>query len=196
MGNLFSKPKPQGPPRVPTDKVVPMYDADDNAVNRAIIMLFMMKFDDVLDPEKLRSSLEKLLNRDGWRKLGARMRLNVSSTKKSKFNGRGGKNHPSLIRPIPTWHKNGTHPIPSILTEPAGKRQARLPHPGAVRREAAGLRVLARAAHGGHRRAPARVAAAAVGDLEAGDGGAGGQVPAADAARGRAAEYCRLLPAG
>lgn len=78
MGNLLSKPKPQAPPRVPTDKVVPLHYTDDNRINRAIIMLFMMKFDDVLDPDKLRFALEKLLSRDDWRKLGARMRLNVS----------------------------------------------------------------------------------------------------------------------
>ncbi|RYP25909.1 hypothetical protein DL768_011673 [Monosporascus sp. mg162] len=75
MGNLFSKPKPHAP-RVPTDKVIPLHKMDDQGVNRAIIMLLMMRFDDVLDPEKLQSSLDKLLSRDDWRKLGARLKLN------------------------------------------------------------------------------------------------------------------------
>lgn len=68
---------PQVPSIVPTDTIVPLSAGDDNFVNKSIVMLFMMRFDDVLDPDKLRVSLEKLLERDGWRKLGARLRLNV-----------------------------------------------------------------------------------------------------------------------
>ncbi|KAF9873177.1 lysR family regulatory protein [Colletotrichum karsti] len=68
--------KPQPPTTVPSDTIIPLNGNDDNYVNRCIVMLFMMRFDDVLDPEKLRSSLEKLLERKGWRKLGARLRLN------------------------------------------------------------------------------------------------------------------------
>ncbi|KAI7198592.1 hypothetical protein KC316_g3977 [Hortaea werneckii] len=57
--NLFrSKPKPQPPPKVPSDEH------------------FFSRFDDVLDPEKLRKALERLLQIGGWRKLGARLRLN------------------------------------------------------------------------------------------------------------------------
>lgn len=38
----------------------------------------MFVFDDVLDAEKLRDSLEKLARHDGWNKLGARLRKDVS----------------------------------------------------------------------------------------------------------------------
>ncbi|KAI1358084.1 hypothetical protein F5Y08DRAFT_127794 [Xylaria arbuscula] len=76
MGNLLSKSKQQAPPAVATDTVVPMHAMDDNSINRSMVIMFMMRFDDVLDPEKLKSSLEKLLSRDDWRKLGARLRLN------------------------------------------------------------------------------------------------------------------------
>ncbi|KAI1328002.1 hypothetical protein F5Y16DRAFT_370358 [Xylariaceae sp. FL0255] len=76
MGNLVSKSKPQALPTVPTDTVIPMHSCDDTPINRSMVVMFMMRFDDVLDPSKLRSSLEKLLSRDDWRKLGARVRLN------------------------------------------------------------------------------------------------------------------------
>ncbi|KAF2964405.1 hypothetical protein GQX73_g9178 [Xylaria multiplex] len=76
MGNLLSKSGPRAPPAVPTDTIVPMHHMDDNSINRSMVVMFMMRFDDVLDPEKLKDSLEKLLSRDDWRKLGARIRLN------------------------------------------------------------------------------------------------------------------------
>ncbi|KAI1632585.1 hypothetical protein F4809DRAFT_656142 [Biscogniauxia mediterranea] len=77
MVNLFFwKRRRPSPPKVPTDTVIPLHSFDDRPINRSIQLLFMMRFDDVLDPEKLRSSLEKLLEREGWRKLGARLRRN------------------------------------------------------------------------------------------------------------------------
>ncbi|KAI1110651.1 hypothetical protein F5Y14DRAFT_428313 [Nemania sp. NC0429] len=76
MGNLLSKSKPQALSAVATDTVVPMHHQDDTSINRSMVLIFMMRFDDVLDPRKLKDSLEKLLSRDDWRKLGARIRLN------------------------------------------------------------------------------------------------------------------------
>ncbi|OHF02037.1 hypothetical protein CORC01_02616 [Colletotrichum orchidophilum] len=76
MGSWFSRVKPKAPATVATDTVIPLNANDDNVFNRAIAMAFMMRFDDVLDPERLHSSLTKLLDREGWRKLGARLRLN------------------------------------------------------------------------------------------------------------------------
>ncbi|KAI7602992.1 hypothetical protein KC346_g12101, partial [Hortaea werneckii] len=43
---------------------------------RALVLHFFSRFDDVLDPEKLRQALDRLLHIGGWRKLGARLRLN------------------------------------------------------------------------------------------------------------------------
>ncbi|KAK7754161.1 hypothetical protein SLS62_003738 [Diatrype stigma] len=55
-GNQLSKPKLLAPPRVPTDKAIPLHSADDHQTFRAIVLLSLMKSDDVLDPEKLRGS--------------------------------------------------------------------------------------------------------------------------------------------
>lgn len=67
-------------PKVPSDTIIPVHYWDDTALCRSAILYDLMRFDNVLDVEKLKLSLEKLLNREGWRKLGARVRLNVVIT--------------------------------------------------------------------------------------------------------------------
>lgn len=62
---------------MPGDEVIPMFSADDKPHNRAMVVEFTYRFDDVLDSQKLKSSLERLLELGEWRKLGARVRLNV-----------------------------------------------------------------------------------------------------------------------
>jgi hypothetical protein len=74
--DLLSK-KPIAPERVPTDEVIPLFSRDDTAPNRAVALEFTMVFEDVMDAEQLSGALWKLLERPGWRKLGARLRLTV-----------------------------------------------------------------------------------------------------------------------
>lgn len=69
--------KSAAPARVPTDTVIPFHFFDDTPLWRAFILYSMFVFDDVLDPTKLQDSLETLAKRDGWRKLGARLRRDV-----------------------------------------------------------------------------------------------------------------------
>lgn len=69
-------------PVVATDTVIPLHSLDGNHINASILLYFLLRFDDVLDTEKLRDALQKLLNRDGWRKLGARLRINVGQPRK------------------------------------------------------------------------------------------------------------------
>lgn len=71
---------PAAPARVPTDKVIPLHFWDDSPLYRRIALYNLKVFDDVLDPEMLRSSLEALVSQDTWRKLGGRLRKNVSDT--------------------------------------------------------------------------------------------------------------------
>lgn len=73
---MWFQKKRAAPVKVPTDTVIPLWSADDTDFNRTVVVTFMLKFDDVLDPEKLGLSLEKLISRPGWRKLGARLREN------------------------------------------------------------------------------------------------------------------------
>jgi hypothetical protein len=67
------------PERIATDTVLPLHPMDDTSVNKSFVLYLMLRFDDVLDPERLRSSLETLLEHGNWRKLGARLRLNVGT---------------------------------------------------------------------------------------------------------------------
>lgn len=78
MAFLWSKKRPT-PDRVPTDDVVPLHLFDGMDVYRAIVVDLALRFDDVLDHEKLRLALVRLLEIGNWRKLGARLRRNVHS---------------------------------------------------------------------------------------------------------------------
>lgn len=65
------------PAQVETDKVIPVGFLDNNALVTRIVLYNLMVFDDVLDPEKLRDTLDRLVQRPGWGKMGARLRSNV-----------------------------------------------------------------------------------------------------------------------
>ncbi|KAI5918060.1 hypothetical protein F4810DRAFT_726330 [Camillea tinctor] len=119
---LFWKTPRAAPPKVPTDTVIPLHAFDDRPINKSIQLLFLMRFDDVLDPEKLRSSLEKLLAREGWCKLGARLRLNS----KGKLDYHVPASYDRETRPaIAFSHLQyetaiGEHPLASRLPRPDG----------------------------------------------------------------------------
>jgi hypothetical protein len=76
MAFLFSK-KQITPEIVPTDTVIPLHYWDDHEVFRCIVVDFALRFDDVLDHEKLRRALARLMEIGNWRKLGARLRIKV-----------------------------------------------------------------------------------------------------------------------
>jgi hypothetical protein len=59
------------------DRVVPLHFFEDSLLVQGNNMAVSLVFDDVLDPEMLRSSLEGLVKRDGWQRLGGRLRKNV-----------------------------------------------------------------------------------------------------------------------
>jgi hypothetical protein len=105
LAELF-KGKPNAPERVLTDTVIPLFDGDDTRPNRSIAPEFTMKFDEVLDAEKISGALWKLIDRPGWKKLGARLRLNV--------------------------HLYTASISVRILTLFTGQRQTRIPHPRAI----------------------------------------------------------------
>lgn len=76
MWSFLGRGAPPQPPTVASDTVIPLFDDDDSKIFRSMVLCCMLRFDDVLDPEKLRASLAKLLERRDWRKPGARIRLN------------------------------------------------------------------------------------------------------------------------
>lgn len=60
-----------------TDKVFTLGEFDDVVVRNSILYC-MFLFNDVLDVSKLCTSLNSLLKQEGWHKIGARLRRNVS----------------------------------------------------------------------------------------------------------------------
>lgn len=64
-------------PTVSTDTIVPVHIFDDNAINRSVLLYITLRFDAVLDPERLRHGLQRLMELGDWRKLGARVRKTV-----------------------------------------------------------------------------------------------------------------------
>ncbi|KAJ9136939.1 Transferase family domain-containing protein [Pleurostoma richardsiae] len=74
MGLFSGKRAP--PPRVPTDEVQPVHFFDDLDSYRGLVMCWTLVFEDVLDAEKLRDALARLLETGEWRRLGGRLRLN------------------------------------------------------------------------------------------------------------------------
>lgn len=47
--------------RVPSDDVLPAWFFDDSPMMRDVVMRLLIRFDDILDPDKLHSSLDTLL---------------------------------------------------------------------------------------------------------------------------------------
>lgn len=65
------------PTVVPTDKIIPLHWFEDGVMWKKVIVYTLFVFDDALSPDKLRDSLERLVDREGYRKLGGRLRRNV-----------------------------------------------------------------------------------------------------------------------
>ncbi|EUC29005.1 hypothetical protein COCCADRAFT_40559 [Bipolaris zeicola 26-R-13] len=74
--NKLRKSKGEFSARASTDQVIPFHALDDGYVNRHVVMEATYRFDDVLDVDRLRLALHRLMQRDGWKKLGARIRQN------------------------------------------------------------------------------------------------------------------------
>ncbi|KAM7197241.1 putative lysr family regulatory protein [Rhypophila sp. PSN 637] len=65
-------------PPVATDDVIPCGGFDDTRTVRSIIMGCAFRFNEVLDCDKIHAALARLLEIGEWRKLGGRLRLNLS----------------------------------------------------------------------------------------------------------------------
>lgn len=68
--------------------VYPLHALDDLPVNRYFLS-WMMRFNDVLDGEKLHDSLSRLLEIGDWRKLGGRLKYKVWTGRAAACDGAG-----------------------------------------------------------------------------------------------------------
>ncbi len=76
MNFLFGGPR--APQPVSTDTVIPIHFFDDHPIFRRVVLYNLLAFDDVLNVDKLHTTLTRLVQRDTWRKLGGRVRKDVS----------------------------------------------------------------------------------------------------------------------
>ncbi|EOA89578.1 uncharacterized protein SETTUDRAFT_146600 [Exserohilum turcica Et28A] len=83
MSSLFNFVTGQrsSPRRIPTDTIIPLHSRDDTHQNRNISVEFTMRIDNVLDAHQIADALWKLLEKPGWKKLGARLRMNKQNGK-------------------------------------------------------------------------------------------------------------------
>lgn len=77
MEFLFGR-KPTKKP-VPGDRVVPLHFFENSLLVQGNNMAVSLVFEAVLDPQKLRDSLEGLVKREGWQRLGGRLNKNARS---------------------------------------------------------------------------------------------------------------------
>lgn len=74
--NPFGWFTPKSPAHLATDQILPIHDIDDRTATRTVLC-WTLRFDAVLDVEKLHAALVRLLEIGDWRKLGGRLRQNV-----------------------------------------------------------------------------------------------------------------------
>lgn len=71
------KEEPQVPETFKSDDVIPVHLFDDSAAARGIVLVWTFRFEDVLNPQKLRDALSELFSMNGWRKLSGKFRMQV-----------------------------------------------------------------------------------------------------------------------
>jgi hypothetical protein len=75
---LLGYPPRSSPPPVETDDIYPTHMLDGAEAIKGIVIVWTLRFNDVLDADRLHVTLTKLLEIGDWRKLGGRLRLKVS----------------------------------------------------------------------------------------------------------------------
>ncbi|KAH0593353.1 hypothetical protein MHUMG1_08809 [Metarhizium humberi] len=106
-------------PQIPTDTIVMVGDLDDNIVYRNEgIVTCMFVVDNVLDSEKLRSAFERVIERPGWRKLGARLRFNTNGCLEYHIPALFGPDRPAMRYSVVDHAvKRSEHSVASRLPE-------------------------------------------------------------------------------
>lgn len=74
---LGASPGRTPPKPVESDDIYPVHMLDDTPTLRGIVVTWTLRFNDVLDVNKLHASLSRLLEIGDWRKVGGRLRLKV-----------------------------------------------------------------------------------------------------------------------
>jgi hypothetical protein len=75
---LFNASPSRCPPQLfESDEIYPVHMLDNTKSLREIVVTWTLRFNDVLDADKLNASLSRLLEIGDWKKLGGRLRQKV-----------------------------------------------------------------------------------------------------------------------
>lgn len=77
---LGLQPRRTQPATVETDEIFPVHFFDDTKTYRSMVVTWTLRFDDVLDADKVHNALAQLLEIGDWRRLGGRLRLTVPTS--------------------------------------------------------------------------------------------------------------------
>lgn len=111
--------RPAPPPKAPTDTIVPFHYYDDAKHTIGPCFAFTFRFDDVLDDEKLRVALTRLIELGDWRKLGTRVCRNDAGTLEHHVPQYFDDKRPSFAISTTTFDIAGDeHPQVSRLAQP------------------------------------------------------------------------------
>lgn len=69
---------PAQPPTINSDEIFPLHFLDNQMSPRELVLSHTLLFNSVLDAKKLHDGLVKLVSSGDWRKLGGRLRKQVS----------------------------------------------------------------------------------------------------------------------
>ncbi|EFQ96993.1 LysR family regulatory protein [Nannizzia gypsea CBS 118893] len=119
MGFFCFRGQPASPPTVPTDTIIPFHFWDDDHHTRGLSFDIAFRFDDILDHEKLRRALSRLLEIGDWRKLGARIRRNTDGELEYHVPQHFNVERPGFAYSTATYSMNiADHPQASRLAQP------------------------------------------------------------------------------
>ncbi|RSM15439.1 hypothetical protein CDV31_005032 [Fusarium ambrosium] len=107
------------PTLVPTDKIIPLHWFEDGVMWKKVIVYTLFVFDDALSPDMLRESLERLVDREGYRKLGGRLRRNAQGGVEYHVPAEFSSSRPAVA--FSHTHHDvdaGDHPVASKIPKP------------------------------------------------------------------------------
>lgn len=108
------------PAQVSTDEVIPATFFDDTPLNRGVVLYVTFRFNDVLDTSLLRDSLSRLLEIDGWRRLGGRFRLDAAGKLEIHVPRKFTADRPAIGYSVDSFDIGiDEHPLASRLPRPA-----------------------------------------------------------------------------
>jgi hypothetical protein len=120
---LGASPARRLPPRIESDDVYPVHMLDNSKTLRSIVVTWTLCFNDSLDADNLHASLSKLLEIGDWRKVGGRLRLQVSFLLDAcDWRLRDNERQLTRIRSMETWRfmsrdllQRNVLPYPSLI---------------------------------------------------------------------------------